>query len=306
MKQFDILGFGAVAVDEFLYVDEFPEPEAKIRVRRRLRQCGGQTGTALVAAARLGAKTAYVGVIGEDNLSRDVLNGLQDEGVNTDYSVHRPEAKPVHATIVVDQTQLTRTIFASVQGLLGADLELPDPELIQSARVLLVDHHGIDGTLRAARIGRDASIPVVADFERAIEGYAFEQLMQIVDHLVIPEHLALRLTGVCETADAAVALWSPDREAVVITCGGDGGWYVGKEEPGRAVSYPAFSVDVVDTTGCGDVFHGAYATALAEGKTLQERITLSAAAAALKAQQHGGQQGIPNRETVDAFLQKLG
>jgi sugar/nucleoside kinase (ribokinase family) len=97
-------------------------------------------------------------------------------------------------------------------------------------------------------------------------------------------------------------LWLPVRLAVVVTCGDAGGWYRGDAGPTAPAPYPAFAVPTVDTTGCGDVFHGAYASALARGLNLEERIRFSAAAAAIKATRRGAQAGIPTREETEAFL----
>ena len=304
-QQFDILGFGAVAVDDFVYVHAYPSPGAKVRVRERLRQCGGQTGTALVAAARLGARVAYVGVIGDDPLSLEVVQGFRVEGIDTTHSVRRPDARPAHATIIVDHAQHTRTILASVDARLGADPELPRAELIRSAAVLLVDHHGVDGTTRAVRIARESNVPVVADFERS-RGDGFVELLDSVGHLIVPEQFARDVTGHSAAASAAASLWSARRSAVVVTCGDAGCWYVGGSGNSSVRSFPAYPVDVVDTTGCGDVFHGAYAVALAEGQDLPDRIAFASATAALKATENGGQTGIPTRETVEAFLEKHG
>jgi sulfofructose kinase len=303
--RFDVLGFGAVAVDDLLYVDEYPPAEGKVRVRHRVRQCGGLTGTALVAAARLGARAAYVGRIGDDVLSQEVVEQLRREGVDVEHSVRRQDARPAHSTIIVDQTRQTRTVFSSLEGELGADPELPEAELIRSARVLLVDHHGLQGTLRAMRVASRSGVQVVADFERSA-GPGFEELLAAVDHLVVSERFARELTGRSNAADAVAALESPARKAAVVTCGGAGCWYLsgaGSDLPGF---FPAYSVQVLDTTGCGDVFHGAYAVALAEGRDLVDRLAFASATAALKATQRGGQAGIPRREAVEAFLDAAG
>ena len=135
---FDILGFGAVAVDDLLYVNEYPPAERKVQVQERLRQCGGLTGTALVAAARMGARCAYVGVLGDDDLSRFVVAALTREGVDIAHAVRRANARPALSTIIVDQSHGTRTIFSCLGGAIGADPEQPAAELIRSARVLLV------------------------------------------------------------------------------------------------------------------------------------------------------------------------
>ena len=92
------------------------------------------------------------------------------------------------------------------------------------------------------------------------------------------------------------------RAAVVVTCGADGCWYVDGSNRGDVRHFPAFAIDVVDTTGCGDVFHGAYAAALAEGQELYRRVAFASAAAALKGTRYGGQAGCPTRQAVDRFL----
>jgi len=299
--QFDVLGFGVVAVDELLYVDEYPPPDTKARVRRRVRQCGGLTGTAIVAAARLGCRAAYVGLLGRDELSQFVLDRFAQEGIDTNYRADRPDARPVQSTIVVDQLHKTRTIFASFEGAAGPDPAWPEAGVIRAARLILVDHHGLEGTLRAARIARASGVAVVADIERD-PGGPFAELLGLVDHLIVSERFATKWTGISDPARAAEALWHAGSAAVAVTCGAAGCWYV---DPGdsRARHVPAFAVEVVDTTGCGDVFHGAYAAALAKGQALADRIRFASAVAALKATQHGGQAGIPTLTAVQEFLQ---
>ena len=300
MPTYDILGFGAVAVDDLLYVDGYPPAESKVRVRYRLRQCGGLTGTALVAAARLGARCAYAGLLGNDELSRYVSDCFAREGIDTTYCARRERAQPAHSTIIVDEIHQTRTVFASLDGDIGADAELPAEELIRSARAILVDHHGLQGTIRAARIARDSGAAVVADFERIPEG-DFDQLLSLVDHLVVSTRFAAELCGMSDPAQAATALWTPERRAVVVTCGARGSWLLDakSKEPAH---FPAYPVKVIDTTGCGDVFHGAYAASLAKNKTPAECVKIASIAAALKAEKRGGQAGCPTLQSVEEFL----
>jgi sugar/nucleoside kinase (ribokinase family) len=303
--RFDILGFGAVAVDDLLYVDEYPPAESKVQVLKRQRQCGGLTGTALVAAARLGSRCAYVGVLGDEELSRFVIDSLAREGIELEWRVERADARPAHSTIIVDQRRKTRTIFCSLDWALGADPLRPEADLIRSARVVLVDHHGLEGTIRAALIARESGLGVVADLERD-PGEPFAELLGLVDHLIISRRFAQELTATEDAARAAESLYNADRRAVVVTCGAAGCWYVGEGCGPPARHLPAFAVDVVDTTGCGDVFHGAYASVLARGGDLQQRVLIASAAAALKATKHGGQAGCPTTEELNRFLQDYG
>jgi sulfofructose kinase len=300
-QDLDIIGLGAVAVDDLIFLPEFPRPDTKVKVARSERQPGGLTGTALVAASRLGSMCAYAGTLGEDELSRFITDGLAAEGVETRWIVRRAGALPYRSIILVDMKTKTRTLLSSEGGVVGADEALPAEELIRSARVLFVDHSGLAGMLRAARVARDAGIPVVADYERS-HPRPYDELFALTDHLILPVGYALVLAGKKDARSAAEALWDGARSAVVVTAGAEGSWYVCAVTAGRAVHQPAFPVDVVDTTGCGDVFHGVYAACLARGMTVAERVRVASAAAAIKATRPGGQKGIPSRAEVDAFL----
>lgn len=299
-KRFDILGLGCAAVDDILYVPAYPRADGKVEVRARERHCGGLCATALVAAARLGATCAFAGALGDDDGSSFVLDTFRRERVDTRDAVRRRAAGPVRSVIVVDERRRTRNIFYHLPLVLGADAKLPTKEVILRARVLLVDRFGIPGMIRASRIARAAGIPVVADFE-SFHLPRFRELLALVDHLIVSENFARQFTGARTPAAAAERLWRKDRAVVVITCGARGCWFR-DASTARPQCLPAFRVQVLDTTGCGDVFHGAYAAGLARGIPLVERLRLASASAALKATQHGGQAGIPRWRQVKAFL----
>lgn len=298
--RFDVLGLGCTAVDEILYVPSYPPADAKVEVRQRERHCGGLAATALVAAARLGARTAFAGTLGSDADSQFVIHTLGQEGVNIRHVVRHEGAGPVRSVIVVDEGHRTRNIFYDTKRALGAHPTRPAKAVLQSARVLLVDRFGIPGMIRAARIARASGIPVVADFESS-HLPRFAELLALVDHLIVSESFARRLTGARTPAAAARKLWHSRRAAVVITGGAAGCWYL-DSGVAEAKHLPAFRVEAVDTTGCGDVFHGAYAESLARGVPLIERLRWASAAAALKATRHGGQAGIPSAGQVKRFL----
>jgi sugar/nucleoside kinase (ribokinase family) len=298
---FDVLGLGCVAVDDLLYVPSYPPPDTKLQVRRRERQCGGLTATALVAAARLGARCAYAGVLGDDDASRFVIDTFRREGVDVSLILPQADARPIHSTILIDETRHTRNVFFDLASAAGAAPDWPAAAVIQGTKVLYVDHFGIEGMTRAARIARSAGRAVVADLERN-EWPGFPGLLQLVDHLIISHDFARRLTGETPPAAAVDKLWRDDRQVVVVTCGPDGYWFRSVGTGPEPRYEPAFTVEAVDTTGCGDVFHGAYASALARGADVLSRLRFAAAAAALKATQLGGQAGIPTRPQVEAFL----
>jgi sugar/nucleoside kinase (ribokinase family) len=297
--RWDVLGFGIVAVDDLLYVDRYPPPDTKVPVRESQRQGGGLTGTALVAAARLGAKTAYAGVLGSDELSSYTIGELQREGVDCTHVLHHPDARPVHAVIIVDTSTGQRTILYSAEGLAYREPQDIREELIGACRVLFIDQSTRDGGLHAVRLARARGIPVVADLEKDLTTEV-QQFLQEVDHVIVGVDLAGRATGEPDPERMARALRSSVHECRVVTAGEQGCWY---SERGGAVHHvPAYRVPVVDTTGCGDVFHGAYAACIARGESVAVAVQVATAAAALKATQPGGRAGIPGRQAVDQFL----
>jgi len=296
-KKIDVLGLGCAAVDDLLYVPSAPAPDHKVRIDRTARKCGGLTGTALVAAARSGARCAFAGCLGMDEFSQYVADNFLHEGVEVSDAPRLAEAAVVHSVIVVAQDTGSRTIFYQVPGLMGAHDSLPCEEVIREARVLFIDHYGMPGNLRAARLARASGAAVVADFED-IPSPMFHEVLALVDHLILSENFARRLTGVSDAAGAALALWHPNRAAVIVTCGQEGCWSVSTSAPASPRHHPAFKISPVDTTGCGDVFHGAYAAAMARGDSLEDRIRFAAAAAALKA----ATGAIPLRNQIERFM----
>ncbi len=300
-QRFDILGLGCCTVDDLLYIEAFPAPDSKVRVLERVRSSGGLTASALVAASRLGAHCAYAAQLGFDDLSNFVAQSLQRENVDLSHIAWNEHAQPIHSTILVDTTAHTRTILWSKNGATGAHDALPDEEVIGSCRVLFLDHYGTTGSIRAAKIARQNQIPVVADLERD-NVPRFGELLAFVDHLIISQRFALHLTKTNSPQNAIRVLVS-GRQAVVVTCGENGCWFASCEDQTPRYS-PAFAVKTLDSTGCGDIFHGAYACELARGERLESRVRFAAAAAAIKATRRGVQSGAPTRLEVEAFLEE--
>jgi sulfofructose kinase len=296
-NKFDVLGLGCTAVDDLLYVPRFPAVDEKLQVNRSQRRFGGLTGVALVAAARAGARCAYAGCLGNDDLSSYAASCLTQEGIDVSLAPRLPQGRVVHSTVVVGDDSGSRNVFFEGNGIIGAHATEPADQIIRDCRVLFIDQWGMPGNLRATQIARSAGVAVVADLEDA-RNPLFRAVLDLVDHLVLGESFAREISGEPDARAAARALWQADRAAVVVTCGAKGCWSVSSDMGLTPVHHPAFPVKATDTTGCGDVFHGAYAASLARGEPLEARIQFAAAAAALKAQD--GE--IPRRTEVERFI----
>ncbi|HEY9075983.1 MAG TPA: PfkB family carbohydrate kinase [Anaerolineaceae bacterium] len=298
-KTWDLLAIGAVAVDDFLYLDHFPEPDTKAQILGRERQGGGLAGTALVAAARQGASAAYCGRLGEDELSKFTIAGLEKEGIDCSPVYLDVDACPIYSTVLVEQPTGQRTILFDRRGFKEPSPEQVTPNLVRSAKMLFIDHTVIGAAIPAAHLAHSLGVPVIADLEKD-EDPRIRTLLELVDHLVIGTEFGRQVTGLWDPADITTALNAPERACIVVTAGSQGCWYASSGGPVQHV--PAFCVDAIDTTGCGDVFHGVYAAWLIHGAGIDLAIQAASAAAALKATCRGGQMGIPNRQRVEQFL----
>lgn len=301
-KRWDVLGFGVVSVDDLVYVDRYPPYGGKMQVKLRLRQGGGLTGTALVAAARLGASAGFCGVLGDDELSQFTIAQFEHEGVDCSAVLRRPGARPTQSVVLVELSTAQRTIFFSREGVVPRPAEAMHDDLIGATRVLLIDHTNVAGGLAAVEIARRHGIPVVSDIEDE-RAPGVDELVARVDHLVASVEFGHRVTGASDPAAMVRALATPNRACCAITAGDRGVWYAERGGPVRW--QPAYPVRVVDTTGCGDVFHGAYAACIARGEGVERAIRVAAVSAALKATEYGGRSGIPRRQVVERALGQL-
>lgn len=298
-RKYGLTGFGLCAVDEVVVLPHFPEPDSKLPATRMERHVGGLCSIALVAASRLGVRCAYVGPLGRNELSDFVRATLRREGIAIGEEIKYPEAEPVHSVILLPSDTGERTILFYSGGLRNAEAEDIPEELVAESSALMVDQGSPAATLHACKLARKWGTQVVADFERGDHDH-LRATMPFVDHLILPLKMARELTE-CETAEEAVArLKSEERACTAVTDGVRGCWYA--LGAGAVRHQASFPVQPVDTTGCGDVFHGAYAAAIVKGKAVEEAIPYAAAAAALRATGRGGQAAIPYEKAVNEFL----
>jgi sulfofructose kinase len=299
--RWDVLGLGAVAVDDLVYVDEYPALDSKAPVQAFRREGGGLAGTALVAATRLGARAAYCGMLGDEELSRFTLAELEREGVDCSPVRSHPDARPFHSVIIVKRPTGQRSILFGGMGVMQVPAEHITDALISDCRVLFVDWTVVESGIQAAELAHRHAIPVVADIEPNTHPH-LDELVRQADHLIVGVEMAGQLTHETDPARAVLVLASDGRACSVVTDGKRGCWYA--ERGGPVEHVPALDVEVVDTTGCGDVFHGAYAACLARGESTAQAMRVATIAAGIKATRHGGRAGIPDRAAVDQILRR--
>jgi sulfofructose kinase len=292
----DIVGMGICTVDYLLSVPQMPVYGGAIKARQFLRQSGGLTASALVAAARLGARTRIIARIGDDEEGQFIRRDLESEGVDTSGLRIEPGTQS-HLTVVLVDANTGERSFIS-RWATGSTIA-PDEiqrEDITAARILFVDNVN-SGTLQAAQWAREAGMTVVLD---PACSYAVAQaILPLVDVPIVSERFATEWMPDAPPAQAAAVLYEAGAKIAVVTLG-ERGCVVCTTDGLHA--YPALPVPVVDTTGAGDAFHGAFMVGLVQGWDVPRIVRFASAVGALNCRFLGGRTGLPTRAEVDQFL----
>lgn len=254
---FDVVGIGEHSYDEIIRVSGAVAPNAKIQIAGRQSRHGGQVSTTLATCASLGLKAAYLGAIGADVTGAAHVLNLEMRGVDVTRCVRRQGVRTRTAVIVVNEQTGDRTVLVDRDpGLnLRAD-EIPEA-VITGARALHVDDTDPAASLLAARIARRAGVPVTSDFDQ-IDAHTTE-LLAAVSVPILAESMPAALTGETDPERALRALSRAEHQLICVTQGARGAMMLAG---GRVYHSPAFAVSVVDSTGAGDVFRGAFIAAM--------------------------------------------
>jgi sugar/nucleoside kinase (ribokinase family) len=296
----DVVGLGLNATDTVILVHDFPALGGKERVVSLSRQAGGQVATALVTCQRLGLRTRYIGKVGDDEAGRFQLASLRNEGLDVGQTRVAPKTPNQLAYIIVDKATGERTVFWDRDPKLAILPSELSERAICSAKVLHLDGCDVEACLQAAQWARRAGIPVVADFDTVYK--EVERLFPFVDYLIASSNFLPAATG---EADPFRVLELMVREYGVrapgMTLGREGALILWQD---RFIYSPGFVVEAVDTTGAGDVFHGAFIYGLLARWGMERIFEFSNAMAALNCSSLGARGGIRTRAEAERLVTK--
>jgi sugar/nucleoside kinase (ribokinase family) len=302
MPDFDVVGVGLNATDTLLIVPRFPSYAGKAPFEREVVSPGGQVASAMVACARLGLRTKYIGTIGDDERGAIQWESLQSTGVNLDHVQRRRGCPNQSAYIIVDRSTGERTVFWARPDCLTLRPEEITPEQITCARLLHIDGHDTPAVARAAGIAHAHGIPVTVDVDTIYHG--FDRVLPFVDYLVASSEFPSAWTG---RADPFRALETLQEEygmkVTAMTLGAHGAL---ARSQGRYFYSPGYVVDCIDTTGAGDVFHGAFCYAVLQEMPMLEALEFCNAMAALNCTALGARSGIRGVAEVRALMAHAG
>ena len=292
----DIIGIGVCTVDYLVIVPRLPKRNENMRARRFARELGGLASIALVAAARLGARAQLIARIGDDEAGDYIRGALLDEGIDVSRLLVAPGGESHVSVIVVHEPSGDRSIMTRLptsQAVQKRDLRRED---IAGARLLFVDKF-TEATLQAAKWAREAGRHVLLD---PSQPYAqIKPLLEYVTVPIVPEAWARAWLPDLPVGAVAERLCQEGAQIAVVTCGERGAvasW------DGQTQAFPAFTVDVVDTTGAGDAYHGAFMYALLQGWDVPRMAEFAAAVGALNCRALGGRSALPRLDEVERFL----
>jgi sulfofructose kinase len=298
MTEFDVVGVGLNATDTLLLVPHFPAYAGKAPYLQEMMSPGGQVASAMVACARLGLRAKYIGAVGDDERGRIQMESLLTTGINLDHVQLRHGCANQSAYIIVDQSSGERTVFWRRDDCLRIDPEQIAAEQIACARLLHIDGHDTLAVAHAARIARERGIPVTVDVDTIYAG--FDRVLPHVDYLIASSEFPAAFTGEQNPFRALEMLQNEyGMHVAAMTLGAHGA--LARTE-GRFVYSPAYVVNCVDTTGAGDVFHGAFCYAVLQGMPIRESLEFSNAMAALNCTALGARGGICGLDEVRVLM----
>ena len=297
-----IVGIGACVFDTLYSIPTYPAEDTKMRAVSSKCAGGGPVATGLCAASKLGAETAYIGVLSSDSGGVFLKRDFEKYGVGTSLVEVKDGYRSFASVLWLCADSASRTCVFDKGDLPALVLNEAQKEAIRTASLLMVDGNEMEAAVEAATIARESGVKVLYDCGGLYAGV--ERLLALTDIMIPSEEFAMGHTGCTNAEDAARALfekYSP--EVVVVTQGKRGGIrYDGK----TLTSYPIYPAEVVDSNGSGDVFHGAFAAGLLKGYDVDTCCHFSSAVSAMKCMGVGARESVPTFDTVKQYMKENG
>lgn len=289
---------GMSGLDRIMRVVAFATEGSKLYASSYDEVGGGPAATAAVTVERLGGAARLIARVGDDPTGNAIRGELESHGVDLALMRTLHGAQSATSNVTVDDRGERQITHFVGQGL-DVDADWVDAGALAGTDVVLADMGWYRGAQRALTLAGAAGVPTVLDADLSVDPRAVE-LLGLATHVVFSEAALARMSGASDPAKALQ--WARSRVAgpyVGVTIGAKGYMWLEGETLHAMAGY---RIDAIDTLGAGDVFHGAYALALAEGREVAEAARFANAAAAIKCTRASGRRGIPLRPEVDAWL----
>jgi sulfofructose kinase len=295
-----ILCVGAAVLDTLFRVRTLPQGQGKVLPYDMLQIAEGMASSAAYAIARLGGEVSLWGAVGRDATGERIIRDLDAAGIDVSGISLVEGARSAVSTILVDDDG-ERLIVPFYDPQLHHTVKVFTPEDLAAFDAVLVDVRWPALALEVLRTARSMGKPAILDGDVAPDGI-IEQLAPEATHIVFSEPAAQRLTGTGDFAEMACLLKRRFGHSFICVTAGAAGSFWFDDQSHDIRHSPTIAVKAVDTLAAGDIFHGAFALAVAEGKMAADAILFSSVAAAMKCEVFGGRSSAPTRAEVIARL----
>jgi sulfofructose kinase len=287
---------GIATLDYVYGVDAMPTRAEKYRSSQLAVVGGGCAATASVAIARLGGKAWLATRLGDDLTGDHIVADLAADGVNTSPSLRLPGIRSPVSAIFVDAAAERLVMSYSDPAVPESAAGLP-ARLPEGAKAVLADIRWVEGSRAIFQRAREAGVPAVLDADR---NPPHPDLIATATHVAFSAQALREASGEADPRQGLAKLAQDTNTWLAVTLGHEGVLFT---ENGEIAHCPAFEIAAVDTLGAGDVWHGAFALALAEGQDERAAIRFASAVAGIKCTRFGGRAGTPGRDEVERFLE---
>jgi sulfofructose kinase len=302
LKIFDAAGFGVTTLDYICTTDRLANYQRNSTIKDVKFLGGGVVSTALAALNRLGGNSSLITLLGDDWIAKEVIKGLEEEKIDCSGVGFEKGLLSTFSFIQVSNKYGKRAI-AYFPGS-GGKLKFGEKakEIIKKSKILLLDGLLIDENVEAAKFAHKNGVKVMLDCNVLISGTP--QLLSHIDYLITSESFLYDYSKTRDIKNAIKKLKNDyNPEVLVTTLGAKGSVTLVKDE---IKQIKVFDVKVKDTTGCGDVYHGAFLFGLLRKWSIEDIMIFATAVSSVKCMHSGGRPGIPDFEETIAFLKDFG
>jgi sugar/nucleoside kinase (ribokinase family) len=302
MKSFDVIGIGASTIDILKIVDHFPAGEEVQKSSGSAIAGGGPVSTAIVTLTRLGAKVMMIDSIGDDWRGKLILDEFKNENVNVDLiNVNKDYSSPM-SVILVRKNDGARTIVFSPGSSPDVLPEVVSEELISQAKFIHINGRHLEACSRACTIAKSTGTKISFDGGSHRYKKKLDEIISLSDICAVAKDFAFNYSGMENINEAAQSILNAGPEIVIITDGLNGSFLFTKEIKGH--HQKAFTIkNTIDTTGCGDSYHGAFLFGLCKGYDLFESMKIASAVAAINSTKLGGRAALPDLKKLNSFIE---
>lgn len=303
MKKYDVFGVETGCLDLNVCINEMPPLNHGTQVYDLSWQGGGKVSSGMIAAARLGAKCTMSGALGDDEYGRIQYNDFVRHGVNVSNLILREGKTSSLDIVVAEKKSMTRTMLFKGGTVEPMTKDEVDWSLLDDSKLLFIAGYR-DMPFEAARYAKAHGIEVLIDADGFSE--SVYEMIPLVDYFIASEFCfdglfpGAKEKGLEHLEAECRKSMDMGPKAVIFTFGEKG--LIGLDADGF-FTLPAFRVDVVDTVGAGDIFHGAFCAFLSQGKSVRDCALYASATSAIKCTRIGGRAGIPTMEVLEKFIQ---